>query len=137
MCCQCKSVYSILEGSIDFFLTQKNNHLTPEEKLIYDRSLENWGEILHEYETNDVPEIYHHSHFIKHFGSKHMLFKETVLEIGCGSGFDAQWTARKYPELKYYGIDLGANIEGVAKRDKLITNLHYMRGDALDLPPYT
>jgi ubiquinone/menaquinone biosynthesis C-methylase UbiE len=107
---------------------------TPEERYIYERALKNWGEILHEYELNDVPEIYHHSHFINHFGSKHTLLKGTVLEIGCGSGFDAQWTAKKYPEMKYYGIDLGENIEGVSKRDRLITNLHYMRGDAINLP---
>jgi SAM-dependent methyltransferase len=133
-CFQCESLFPIREGSVDFFSTQKINYKTPEERFIYERSLKNWGEILHEYALNDVPEISHHSHFINHFGSKHTLFKETVLEIGCGPGFDAQWTAKKYPEMKCYGIDLGKNIEGVAKRDRFIANLHYMRGDAINLP---
>jgi SAM-dependent methyltransferase len=133
-CCQCEAVFLVRQGSVDFVSTFNKHFKNPEERFIYERALENWGEILHQYELNDVPEIYHHIHFASYFGNKHTIFKGAVLEIGCGSGFDAQWTAKKYPELSYYGVDLGGNIEGVAHRDNSLANLHYMRGDALNLP---
>lgn len=134
MCSQCEAVFLVRQDSVNFISTLSNNYKNAEEKYIYERALENWGEILHEYELNDVPETYHHIHFVNYFGNKHNLFKGVVLEIGCGSGFDSQWTARQHPELSCYGVDLGENIEGVAHRDRSIANLHYMRGDALNLP---
>jgi SAM-dependent methyltransferase len=134
MCCQCEAVFSIQQGSVDFIPNLNKNYKSSHERYIYERALENWGEILHEYELNDVPETYHHIHFVNHFGNRHTLFKGVVLGIGCGSGFDSQWTAQKYPGLLCFGVDLGVNIGGVARRDHSITNLHYMRGDALDLP---
>jgi SAM-dependent methyltransferase len=134
MCRQCEAVFPIREESINFISNSNENYKNLEERYVYERALENWGEMLHEYELNDIPETNHHIHFINYFGKRHSLFKGLVLEIGCGSGYDSQWTAKQYPELSCYGVDLGGNIEGVAYRDKSISNLHYMRGDALNLP---
>jgi SAM-dependent methyltransferase len=134
VCLQCETVFLIRQDSVDFVSTLNKNYENSEERYIYERAMENWGEILHEYELNDIPEAYHHIHFINYFGSRHTLFKGIVLEIGCGSGFDAQWTAKEYPELSCYGVDLGENIAGLSHRDRSMNNLHYMRGDALNLP---
>jgi SAM-dependent methyltransferase len=133
-CNQCKITYPVRSGSVDFIFTLSKKLKDPEESFIYERAAENWGEYFDKLDLRIVPETYHCNDFLNFFGLRHPLYKGIVLEIGCGPGFDAHRKAQSNPEFPYFGIDLGRQIEGIALRDKDISNLHYMRGDALNLP---
>jgi ubiquinone/menaquinone biosynthesis C-methylase UbiE len=75
-----------------------------------------------------------HSAFDKLFAHKNKMNLGEVLDVGCGPGFDALSNAQKHMNAFYYGVDIGRNIAAISVRDKEIPNLHYLRGDALNLP---
>ncbi|MFL6277993.1 MAG: methyltransferase domain-containing protein [Blastocatellia bacterium] len=57
------------------------------------------------------------------------------LDCGCGSGEIIREIALKNPHLQAVGMDLSDAIGMVSRRDKTISNLHYVQGDIL-APPF-
>jgi len=60
----------------------------------------------------------------------------TVLELGCGTGRNIILAARKYPDARFYGLDISAEmLETASKaidRDGLSSRVTLARGDATD-----
>lgn len=56
------------------------------------------------------------------------------LEVGCGTGFDLEFMAKKYPDNKIIAIDFSSSIFSVNKRLKQFDNIQLIRASALDLP---
>lgn len=55
---------------------------------------------------------------------------ENVLEIGCGKGRNLSYLADKYPNIKFFGIDLGSGQTDIAaNKSKQIENLEIKFGD--------
>jgi S-adenosylmethionine-diacylgycerolhomoserine-N-methlytransferase len=58
----------------------------------------------------------------------------SVLELGCGTGRNIALAARRYPDARFYGLDISAEmLESAAKavaRDRLANRVTLARGDA-------
>ncbi|MFK7825057.1 MAG: class I SAM-dependent methyltransferase [Oligoflexales bacterium] len=98
----------------------------------YERAVENWGENLHK-ECNSIPETWHHDKMRQHFGED-LYVGNTILEIGCGPGYDLYNAANKSPAKEFIGLDLGENLFSLGFRDRNVKNIRYVRCDALNLP---
>lgn len=58
------------------------------------------------------------------------LKAESILELGCGKGFNVAYLARKFPNAKLFGIDLTPNhIRIATTKYRNIANLHFEIGD--------
>lgn len=137
LCNQCGKKFPINAHSVDFLDFQKPVNEDEESQRIFQRALENWGEDLHkdlELSFDYDKESGHHSSFYKFFAHKNKMNLGSVLDVGCGPGFDAQLNAKKNMNACFYGVDIGSNIPTISVRDNDIPNLHYLRGDALNLP---
>lgn len=65
------------------------------------------------------------------------LEAKTVLELGCGKGFNSRFLAQQYPQGQFTGIDLTpAHIQIAQQKVQNLTNLSFQTGDftALDFP---
>ncbi|MEG3894387.1 MULTISPECIES: methyltransferase domain-containing protein [unclassified Microcoleus] len=65
------------------------------------------------------------------------LFAKDVLEIGCGKGFNSQFLAEQYPNVKFTGVDLTPlHIKIATQKNTKINNLSFKIGDfnKLDFP---
>lgn len=65
------------------------------------------------------------------------LDAKDVLEIGCGKGFNSQFLAERYPNVKFTGVDLTPlHIKIAAKKAEKLNSLSFQAGDfnQLDFP---
>jgi ubiquinone/menaquinone biosynthesis C-methylase UbiE len=65
------------------------------------------------------------------------LFAQDVLEIGCGKGFNSQFLAEQYPNVKFTGVDLTPlHIKIATQKASKTHNLSFQIGDfnKLDFP---
>jgi SAM-dependent methyltransferase len=54
----------------------------------------------------------------------------TILELGCGLGFNSNYLASKNPDKKFVGIDITpTNIKYATKQAKALNNVRYDQGD--------
>ncbi|MDC0255644.1 class I SAM-dependent methyltransferase [Bacteriovoracales bacterium] len=119
----------IYENYIDFLESKK------EFNSIEKRALENWGETLHDKSEQRVLPFEYHYHTIRSaLNGRSILNGKVTLDIGCGEGTDIKSHAKKYQDKTFFGLDFGTNVDYLSSRDRDIKNLHYMRGDALNLP---
>jgi SAM-dependent methyltransferase len=137
VCRQCGKHFLVNECSIDFIEYPADGKESPGYDKVFRRALENWGESLH----NDPDDSFsfdkgtgNYSSFDDLLGVKCGLDRGMVLDIGCGLGVSLSLKARENPQAFFYGIDIGANIPSISRRDSLLENLSYLRGNALDLP---
>jgi ubiquinone/menaquinone biosynthesis C-methylase UbiE len=56
----------------------------------------------------------------------------TVLEVGCGGGYNSELIEMRLPDVRYLGIDLSAAMVSVAKEH--YPNRGFVEGSAYDLP---
>ncbi|WP_298958918.1 class I SAM-dependent methyltransferase [uncultured Roseibium sp.] len=60
----------------------------------------------------------------------------TVLELGCGTGRNLVTAARRYPDARFYGLDISRNMLETAekniKRAGIGDQVHLIKGDAAD-----
>ena len=94
-----------------------------------------------------MDEIYRHQRFIYDFTRKYYLLGRdrlideldvpqagTVLELGCGTGRNLILTARRYPQVRLFGLDLSEEMLKTARtniaRAGLTTRIRLARGDA-------
>ena len=129
-CHNCGDHFRIKAYTVDFV---DNKDSYRHDDSITRRSLEIWGESLHSDTIRNFPSGWHHSNFHRMFPDR-FLDGNVILEIGCGAGIDSVLTARQFPEKTYYALDIGENVATISERDKELRNLHYMRGDCLNLP---
>ncbi|MEP9396279.1 class I SAM-dependent methyltransferase [Mesorhizobium sp. KR2-14] len=65
----------------------------------------------------------------------------TVLELGCGTGRNIVLAARRYPEARFYGLDISAEMLETAKaaidREGIAARVTLARGDATDFDAET
>ncbi|HLO86096.1 MAG TPA: class I SAM-dependent methyltransferase [Nostocaceae cyanobacterium] len=55
---------------------------------------------------------------------------KTVLELGCGKGFNSRFLAKQYPEIQFTGIDLTpAHIKIAQQKAENFSNLSFQEGD--------
>lgn len=63
----------------------------------------------------------------------------TVLELGCGTGRNIALAARRYPEARFFGLDISramlATAEKSLRRDGLSKRVALAQGDASDFDP--
>ncbi|MBZ9675854.1 class I SAM-dependent methyltransferase [Mesorhizobium sp. ES1-1] len=68
-----------------------------------------------------------------------VLPEGTVLELGCGTGRNLILAARRYPEARFFGLDISAEMLETARRaiDRagLSARVTLARGDATDFDP--
>ena len=58
-----------------------------------------------------------------------------VLELASGNGFNARYLAKRYPRVKFTGIDLvGAEVDFATKRTNGLDNLTFLQGNFHSLP---
>lgn len=94
------------------------------------RAKQLWGKDLHKDKTIQP----HSPQFKNLFGSLWTnSLKGNLLEIGCGSGADLEIFDKINDLESIYAIDLGANIEQLAKRYKDKERVHVKSGDATSL----
>lgn len=98
------------------------------------RALENWGSSLHAVSSENIPPTWHYKTIEDALGGKDITPGDTVLDIGCGEGFDVHNYALRFPQKTFLALDLGENIPRLAERDKDINNLHFIRGNAVSNP---
>jgi SAM-dependent methyltransferase len=59
---------------------------------------------------------------------------KSVLELGCGKGFNSIFLAKLFPQIKFYGIDITHEHLLIAEREgKSIDNLEFSYGDFHDI----
>jgi SAM-dependent methyltransferase len=129
-CHYCGHHYNVKSHTVNFIDSKQSCYHSD---FIKRRALKIWGESLHSDIKGDFPTKWHNSSFHRIF-SNGFLSGNIILEIGCGVGFDAVLTARKYPGKVYYALDIGENVIAISERDRKLCNLHYVRGDCLNLP---
>jgi len=56
---------------------------------------------------------------------------KSVLDIGCGNGFSTKEYARKFPMIKFFGLDYSEKMIEHAKKEP-VDNCHFVVGDVLD-----
>jgi SAM-dependent methyltransferase len=131
-CSICNNNYSINGHSINFtdtYTSSKNSLID------HNRALKNWGDSLHSPEpASGIPGHWHNASFLHFFGTQQDIFHGKVLELGCGAGNDSHIFSLQKPSCIYYALDIGGNIPALSKRDEHISNLHYLRGNCLNLP---
>jgi len=130
LCHYCGHHYNIKSNTVDFVESNKSCY---HNDSITRRVLMIWGESLHSDISRNFPSEWHNSCFIRIFPDG-FLDGNIILEIGCGTGIDAVITAKKNPEKIYYALDIGENVVAISERDRELDNLHYVRGDCLNLP---
>ena len=134
--CKCGSKFYLKGNTIDF-VSEVQERLSDNRKYIQNRSLANWGRSLHagakNEKLNNFPDRWHNYHFIEYLDKKD-IYSGDILEIGCGEGIDARIAASKFPNRTYYALDIGENISDLSVRDEEFDNLHYIRGNSLNLP---
>jgi S-adenosylmethionine-diacylgycerolhomoserine-N-methlytransferase len=62
----------------------------------------------------------------------------SVLELGCGTGRNIVLAARRYPDARFFGLDISSEMLETAKSSLARQNLHAVtlaRGDATDFDP--
>ena len=129
-CHHCGKHYNIKSYTVDFV---ENNKFLYYNDSITKRSLKICGKSLHSDITGSFPSEWHNFSFSRIFPNG-FLEGKIILEIGCGIGIDAVLTTRKNPGKVYFAVDIGENVIAISERDKNISNLHYLRGDCLNLP---
>jgi len=135
LCSSCQHRFPIRKYTIDFMEDWKSNGMDSQVEFVYDRARETWGENLHAVEAHqEMPPSWHHGQLLEIFGEQHDLYKGCSLDIGCGLGYDCRLLAEQIPDKPHYAIDMGGNIPDVSERDNQYANLHYIRGNALNLP---
>ena len=59
-----------------------------------------------------------------------LVDEDTILELGCGKGFNSFYLAKKHPRASFYGIDISSKHLTYAKKKSLNTmNLSFSYGD--------
>ena len=81
----------------------------------------------------DPKGYYEQSNIIAKYIEKHTV--QHVLEIASGKGFNTQYLAKRYPMVKFWGIDITPkHIKIATERSKTLSNLTYCLGDFEEIP---
>ena len=120
--------YRVYRDVVDFVGREKDAEFG------YLRAKETWGANLHA-DGTAIPARWHHDDMQEMFAADRSIYDgRTILEIGCGQGFDLRNAGTRFPEKSFVGVDLGENVLELGHRDRGLANVNYVRGDALHLP---